>query len=77
MGGGGESLLMEVSEGHDIAVGRRRRILIVGQPPFLGGSPRAKKTTANEAFQALDGDIRAAPRLHWGIGVGGCKFNDS
>ena len=69
MGGGGKSSLMEVSEGHDIAIGRQRRVLITGQPPLLGGGPRAKKTMANEALQALEGDIRAAPWLHWRIGV--------
>ena len=50
MGGGGESPLVEVSEGYDIPIGWRWRILIVGQPPLLGGSPRAKKATVNEAL---------------------------
>ena len=39
------------------------------QPLLLSGGPRAKETTANEALQALEGDIEAAPRLHWRIGV--------
>ena len=60
---------MEVSEGHDVAVGRRRRVLITGQPPLLDGGPCAKETMANEALQALEGDIGAAPWLHWRIGV--------
>jgi len=64
VGGGGESSLMEVSEGHNIAFGRRRRVLIAGQPPLLGGSPRAKKAAVNEALQAQEGDIGSAPRLH-------------
>ena len=68
-GWGGESSLVEVSEGHDVAVGRRRRVLIVGQPPLLSGGPRAKETTTNKALQSLEGDIRTAPRLHWTIEV--------
>ena len=50
MGRGGESPLVEVSEGYDVAIGRRRRVLIAGQPLLLGGSPRAKKATVNEAL---------------------------
>ena len=64
VGRGGESPLVEVSEGHNIAFGRRQRVLVAGQPPLLGGGPRAKKATANEALQALEGDIGSAPRLH-------------
>ena len=67
---------MEVSEGHDIAIGGRRCVLITGQPPLLDGSPRAKKTTTNEALQAMEGDVGVAPWLHWRIGVGGCEFDD-
>ena len=37
VGGGGESPLMEVSEGHDVAIRRRQCVLIAGQPPLLGG----------------------------------------
>ena len=64
VGGGGESPLVEVSEGHNIAFGRRRRVLIAGQLPLLSGGPRAKKATANEALHALKGDIGFAPWLH-------------
>ena len=60
---------MEVSEGHDVAAGRRRRVLITGQPPLLDDDPRAKETTVNEALQELEGDIGVAPWLHWRIGV--------
>ena len=35
VGGDGESLLVEVSEGHDIPFGWRRHVLITGQPPLL------------------------------------------
>ena len=63
IGGGGESPLVEVSEGYDIPVERRQRILIARQPPLLGGGPRAKEATANEALQALKGDIGSAPWL--------------
>ena len=76
VGGGGESPLMEVTEGHDVAVERRQRVLIAGQPPLLDDSPRTKKTTVNEALQGLEGDIGAAPWLHWRNGVGGCEFDD-
>ena len=76
VGGGGKSPLVKVSEGHNIAIGRRRRILIAKQPPILGGGPRAKKAAANKALQALEGDIGSAPRLHWVIGVDGCGLND-
>jgi len=64
VGGGGEFLLVEVSEGHNIAFGRRRRVLIAGKPPLLGGGPCAKKATSNEALQALEVDIRSTPWLH-------------
>ena len=63
VGGGGESPLVEVSEGHNVAFGRRRCVLIIGQLPLLGGSPCAKKAMANEALQALEGDIGSAPWL--------------
>ena len=68
MGGGGESPLVEVTEGHDIAVGWRRRILIAGQLPLLGGGPRTEKTMVDESLQVLEGDIRAAPQIHWKMG---------
>ena len=55
---------MEVSEGHDIPFGQQRLILITGQPPLLGGGPCAEKTTADEALQALEGDIGSTPWLH-------------
>ena len=76
LSGGGEPTLMKVSEGHDITVGWRRCVLVTGKPPLLGGGSRTEKTAADEALQALEGDIRAAPWLHWKIGVGGCEFND-
>ena len=50
VGWSGESPLVEVSEGHEIAVGRPRRVLIAGQPPLLGGSPYTKKAASNEAL---------------------------
>ena len=60
----GESPLMEVSKGHDIPFGWRQLVLIIGQPPLLGGDQRAKEATANEALQALNGYVRSAPWLH-------------
>jgi len=64
VGGGGKSPLMKVGEGHNLAIEWRQCVLIVGQPTLLGGGPRAKKATANETLQALEGDIGSAPRLH-------------
>jgi len=64
VGGGGESPLMEVSKGHNVAFGRRWRVLIIGQPPLLGGGLCAKKVMANETLQALEGDIGSTPWLH-------------
>ena len=59
----GESPLMGVSKGHDIPFGRQRLVLIIGQPPLLGGGQRAKEATTNEALQALRGDVGSAPWL--------------
>ena len=73
--GGGEYPLVEVSEGHNVAFGRRRRVLIAGQPPLLGDGPCAKKATVNKALQALEGDIGSAPWLHRTIGVDGCELD--
>ena len=75
VGRGGESPLVEVSEGHNIAFGRRQRILIVGQLPLLSGGPCTKKAAVNEALQELEGDIRSTPRLHQTIGVDGCELD--
>ena len=68
VGGGGKSPLMKVGEGHNLAIEWRQCVLIVGQPTLLGGGPRAKKTMV-KALQELEGDIGAAPWLHWRIVV--------
>ena len=47
---GGESLLVEVSKGHNVAIGRRQRVLITGQPPLLGGGLRAEETMVDKAL---------------------------
>jgi len=60
----GESPLMEESKGHDISFGRRWLVLITRQSPLLNDVQRAKEATANEALQALRGDVRSAPWLH-------------
>jgi len=39
-----------VSEGHDVALGWQRRVLVAEQPPLLGIGPHAKKATVNEAL---------------------------
>ena len=61
VGEGGESSLVEVSEGHDVAIRRQsaRREDHGGQGP-----PSAR------------GDFRVAPWLHWKMGVGGCELDD-
>ena len=64
VGGGGESLLVEVSEVHDVAIGQRRHVLLTGQQPPLDRGLRTEKTTVDKALQALDGDVRAAPQIH-------------
>jgi len=69
VGGSGESPLVEVSEGHNVALRQRWHVLIAGQPPLLGGGPRTEETAVDKALQALEGDIGAAPRFHWRIGV--------
>ena len=66
---------MEVHERDDVTVGWRRHVLLAGQPPLLDGGPCAEKTTVDKALHALEGDIRAAPWLHWKMGVGGCKLD--
>ena len=58
-----ESPLVKVSEGHNVAIWRRRRVLISGQPSLLSGGPLAKEAAANEALQALEGDIGSTPQL--------------
>ena len=77
MGGGSEPMLMEVRERHYKAVGWRRQILLIGQQPLLGQGPCAKKATTDEALHALEGDVRAAPWIHWKMGVDGCELDGS
>ena len=50
VGGGGEFSLVKASEGHNVAFGQRRHVLIAGQLPLLSGSPRIEKALANEAL---------------------------
>ncbi|XP_066398416.1 RNA-binding protein CP33, chloroplastic-like [Miscanthus floridulus] len=45
---------MEVRERDDIAIGWRRHILLVGQPPLLDSGSHAEKTMADKALQALE-----------------------
>ena len=60
----GESPLVEESKGHDIPFGRRRLVLITRQPPLLDGRQWAEEATADEALQALRGNVGSAPWLH-------------
>ena len=64
MGGHGESLLVEVSERHDIPFRRLWLVLFTGQPPLLGGSQWAKEASVDKALQALSGDVGFVPRVH-------------
>ena len=45
-----ESTLVEEREGDDIAVGRRRRLLMAKHEPLCYIGPLAKKTTLDEAL---------------------------
>ena len=60
----GESPLVEESKGHDVSFGRRWLVLITRQLPLLVGRQRAEEATADEALQALRGNVGSAPRLH-------------
>ena len=56
-----ESALMEGREGHDVAIGRRRRLLTTRHEPLHRlGSP-TKKTALDEALHARVGDVGAIP----------------
>ena len=76
MSRGSKPLLMEMCERDDKAVGRRWHVLLTGQQPLLGYGLRAEKTTTDEALHALEGDVRAAPRIHWKMRVGGCELDN-
>ena len=45
-----ESVLMGGREGDNVAVGRRRRILMAGHKPLRHVGPPTEKTTLNEAL---------------------------
>ena len=66
---------MEVGERHQVAVGQGRQILLAGQQPLLDRCSHAEKTTTDEALHTLEGDVRAAPRIHWKMTAGGCKLD--
>ena len=61
MGGHGESPLEEVSERHNVPFRRLWLLLLTKQPPLLGGGQRAKEASADEALQALRGDVGFVP----------------
>ena len=56
-----ESTLVEGRERDDVAVGRRRRILMAGHKPLRRISPPTEKTTLDEALHACIGNIGAMP----------------
>ena len=76
MSRGSEPALMEVHERYHVAVGRRWHILLTNQQPLLGRGPCTKKSTTDEALRTLEGDVRAAPRIHWKMGVDGCELDN-
>ena len=63
MGGHGESPLVEVSERHDVPFRRLWLVLFTGQLPLLGGGQRTE-ASADEALQALSGDVGFVPWVH-------------
>ena len=56
-----ESVLMEGREGDNVAVGRRRRILMAGHKPLCRIGPPVEKTMLDEALHARMGNIGAVP----------------
>ena len=61
MGRNHESALVEGRKGHDVAIGRHRRILMTEHEPLHRlGSP-TKKTTLDEALHARVGDVGVIP----------------
>ena len=56
-----ESTLMEGREGHDVAIGRRRRILATGHEPLRHVGPPTEKTALDEGLYARVGDVKAIP----------------
>ena len=64
MGRNRESALMEGREGHDVAIGRRRRLLTTRHEPLHRLDSPTKKITLDEALHVRVGDVRAIPRLH-------------
>ena len=68
-------MLMEVREQHHIAIEQRRQLLLAGQQPLLGQGSCVEKATTDEALHALEGDVRAAPWIHWKMGVEGSELD--
>ena len=56
-----ESTLVEGCEGHDVAIGWRRRILTTRHEPLYHVGPPMEKTTLDEALHARVGDVGAIP----------------
>ena len=61
-----QSVPVEGREGDDVAIGRRRHILMAGHKPLYRIGPPMKKTTLDEAFHACMGNIGAVPLIHGG-----------
>jgi len=56
-----ESTLVEGREGHDVAIGRRWRLLTTGHKPLHRLSSPTKKTALDEALHARVDDVGAIP----------------
>jgi hypothetical protein len=57
MGGIRESALVEGGEGDDVAVERRRHLLVTGYDPLQRLGPHGEKTTLDETLHACVGDV--------------------
>ena len=75
MSRGGEPTLMEVRKRHNIAVGQRQHVPLARKQPLLAPGPHAEKTIVDKALYVLEGDVRAAPRIHWKMETGRCELD--
>jgi hypothetical protein len=64
VGGSREPTLVDGDEGDDVAIGRRRLILVARNNPLQCLGPRRKKTALDETLHTGVDDVRAAPRLY-------------
>jgi hypothetical protein len=67
-------MLMEGDEGDDVAIRRRRHLLITGYDPLQCLGSCREKTALDETLHACMEDVRAAPRLHEDVGAEGSEL---